>query len=311
VRATSPRWPISFRHDIVGDEVTFVANRNINYTNVCTFKCKFCAFSKGPCPQPPGPPYLLELSEITDRVAEAEAMGATEVCLQGGYPPQVRRRLLPRGHPGGARGVVHHPIHGFTALEVTEGAPAVRGVPGRLPGPVTRRRSADPARHRRRDPRRRGSAPSCARTRSTPSSGWRRTGPPTPSGSTPTSPSCSGPSSSRARVGTAPRPYPRPCQLETGGFNRVRTRCRSCTWPPRSTSSGGRAGVPTFRETLLMHAVGRIAYRGAIDNIQLSWVKASAPREPASSSGPASTTSAGTLIDEKTSPGPPVPATAR
>src|SRR6202000_1723089 len=77
-----------FRRDAVGDAVTFVANRNINYTNVCTFKCRFCAFSKGPLSlNLRGKPYLLELSDITDRVAEAEARGATEVCLQGGIHP--------------------------------------------------------------------------------------------------------------------------------------------------------------------------------------------------------------------------------
>ncbi len=111
------------RYDIVGDEVTFVANRNINYTNVCTFKCKFCAFSKGPLSlNLRGTPYLLELSEISDRVAEAEAMGATEVCLQGGIHPNfdgdyyldVIRAVRE------ASTTIH--IHGFTALEVTEGA---------------------------------------------------------------------------------------------------------------------------------------------------------------------------------------------
>ncbi len=62
------------RAETVGDVVTWVANRNINYTNVCTFKCRFCAFSKGPLSlNLRGAPYLLELSDITDRVREAEA----------------------------------------------------------------------------------------------------------------------------------------------------------------------------------------------------------------------------------------------
>ena len=111
------------RHDVVGDEVTFVANRNINYTNVCTFKCRFCAFSKGPLSlNLRGSPYLLELDDIAERVTEAEAMGATEVCLQGGIHPDfdgdyyldVIRAVR------GASATMH--IHGFTALEVTEGA---------------------------------------------------------------------------------------------------------------------------------------------------------------------------------------------
>jgi len=60
------------RREIVGDDVTFVRNRNINYTNVCTFKCKFCAFSKGPLSlNLRGTPYLLELEEMQNRVLEA------------------------------------------------------------------------------------------------------------------------------------------------------------------------------------------------------------------------------------------------
>ena len=111
------------RAETVGDVVTWVANRNINYTNVCTFKCRFCAFSKGPLSlNLRGSPYLLELSDITDRVREAEEAGATEVCLQGGIHPKfdgdyyldVIRAVR------AATATIH--IHAFTALEVTEGA---------------------------------------------------------------------------------------------------------------------------------------------------------------------------------------------
>ena len=76
------------RRRIVGDVVTWVANRNINYTNVCTFKCRFCAFSKGPLSlNLRGDPYLLEIDEMQRRVVEAIDLGATEVCLQGGIHP--------------------------------------------------------------------------------------------------------------------------------------------------------------------------------------------------------------------------------
>ena len=111
------------RREAVGDDVTFVANRNINYTNVCTFKCRFCAFSKGPLSlNLRGAPYLLELDEITRRVAEAEAAGATEVCLQGGIHPKFDGEyyLDVLGAVRAASERIH--IHGFTALEVTEGA---------------------------------------------------------------------------------------------------------------------------------------------------------------------------------------------
>src|SRR5690606_19295629 len=76
------------RRRLVGDEVTYVRNRNINYTNVCTFKCRFCGFSKGPLSlNLRGTPYLLTLDDIAERVREAAALGATEVCLQGGIHP--------------------------------------------------------------------------------------------------------------------------------------------------------------------------------------------------------------------------------
>ena len=76
------------RADIVGEPVTFVRNRNINYTNICTFKCRFCAFSKGPLSlNLRGNPYLLGVDEIQRRVVEAVECGATEVCLQGGIHP--------------------------------------------------------------------------------------------------------------------------------------------------------------------------------------------------------------------------------
>jgi 7,8-didemethyl-8-hydroxy-5-deazariboflavin synthase CofG subunit len=76
------------RRQAVGDVVTFVRNRNINYTNVCTFRCRFCAFSKGPASlNLRGAPYLLGLDEVARRVVEADERGATEVTLQGGIPP--------------------------------------------------------------------------------------------------------------------------------------------------------------------------------------------------------------------------------
>jgi FO synthase len=111
------------RFDAVGDEVTYVANRNINYTNVCTFKCRFCAFSKGPLSlNLRGDPYLLTLEEISERVREAELKGATEVCLQGGIHPKFDGdyyidvvAAVRAGSP-----TIH--IHAFSALEVFEGA---------------------------------------------------------------------------------------------------------------------------------------------------------------------------------------------
>ena len=117
------------RRDTVGDVVTFVRTRNINYTNICTFKCRFCAFSKGPLSlNLRGDPYLLDLDEIQRRVLEAVDCGATEVCLQGGIHPSFDGEY----YLSVARAVkavaptIH--VHGFTALEVTEGARRL-GVP--------------------------------------------------------------------------------------------------------------------------------------------------------------------------------------
>ncbi len=111
------------RRATVGDRVTWVRNRNINYTNVCTFKCRFCGFSKGPRSlNLRGTPYLLTLDDIADRVREAADLGATEVCLQGGIHPDFDgdyyldvTRAVKAAAPD-----IH--VHGFTALEVTEGA---------------------------------------------------------------------------------------------------------------------------------------------------------------------------------------------
>ena len=73
------------RRETVGDEVTYVVNRNINYTNMCYFRCGFCAFSKGPKSlNLRGEPYLLSPEEVARRAREAWELGATEVCMQGG-----------------------------------------------------------------------------------------------------------------------------------------------------------------------------------------------------------------------------------
>ncbi|MEZ5207392.1 MAG: radical SAM protein [Acidimicrobiales bacterium] len=104
------------RRSVVGDTVTYVRNRNINYTNVCTFKCRFCGFSKGPLSlNLRGTPYLLTLDDIADRVREAVAVGATEVCLQGGIHPDFDgdyyidvTRAVKEAAPQ-----IH--VHGFTA----------------------------------------------------------------------------------------------------------------------------------------------------------------------------------------------------
>jgi FO synthase len=111
------------RRETVGDTVTYVVNRNIQYTNVCYFRCGFCAFSKGKlAANLRGPAYLVPLGEIVRRSEEAWARGATEVCLQGGIHPgftgdyygdvvRAIKEAVPSLH-----------VHAFSALELWQGA---------------------------------------------------------------------------------------------------------------------------------------------------------------------------------------------
>ena len=117
------------RADTVGDVVRYVVTRNINYTNVCYFKCRFCAFSKGKQHEAlRGRPYDLALDEIARRTAEAWDRGATEVCLQGGiHPDYTGERYLEICRTVRAAAPDIH-IHAFSPLEITQGA-ATLGVP--------------------------------------------------------------------------------------------------------------------------------------------------------------------------------------
>ena len=261
----------ALRSVAVGDEVTWVSNRNINYTNVCTFKCRFCAFSKGPLSlNLRGDPYLLGIDEIQRRVVEAVAAGATEVCLQGGIHPSFDGdyyidvcRAVTDVAPG-----IH--VHGFTALEVTEGARRL-GEPladylrrlmavGLKTLPGTAAEILD-------DEVRAVLCPDKVTTeewleahRTAHSIGLR--------------------SNITIMFGSVEQPRSwarhivrtRALQAETGGFTEFVPLPFVHMAAPIYLQRKSRRG-PTFREALLMHAVARIAYRGLIDNIQVSWVK--------------------------------------
>ena len=259
------------RRQVVGDAITFVQNRNINYTNVCTFKCRFCAFSKGPLSlNLRGAPYLLELDEITRRVAEAEAEGATEVCLQGGIHPNFDGDYYVHvlGAVRAASERIH--IHGFTALEVTEGARRSE-VPlaeylvrlkeaGLKTLPGTAAEILDDDIRALICPDKINTEQWLEAHRTAHSVGLR--------------------SNITIMFGSVEQPLhwarhivrTRDLQRETGGFTEFVPLPFVHMATPIYLQRKARRG-PTFRETLLMHSVARIAYHGDIDNIQVSWVK--------------------------------------
>jgi FO synthase len=259
------------RRDAVGDTVTYVRNRNINYTNVCTFKCRFCGFSKGPLSlNLRGTPYLLTLDDIAERSREAWDLGATEVCLQGGIHPDFDGDYYVDVARAVREAVPDMHIHGFTALEVTEGAK-------RLGEPLDRylRRLMDAglrslpgtAAEILDDPVRQILCPDKITTdewldahRTAHGVGLR--------------------SNVTIMFGAVESPVSwarhllrtRALQAETGGFTEFVGLPFVHMATPLYLQRKARRG-PTFREVLLMHAIARITYRGLIDNIQFSWVK--------------------------------------
>ena len=103
------------RRDAVGDDVTYVVNRNINFTNVCYVGCRFCAFAQR---KTDADAYTLSLDEVGKRAAEAQALGATEVCLQGGISPDLNATAyadIVRSVKAAAPGM--H-VHAFSPMEI-------------------------------------------------------------------------------------------------------------------------------------------------------------------------------------------------
>ncbi|MDP6299389.1 MAG: 5-amino-6-(D-ribitylamino)uracil--L-tyrosine 4-hydroxyphenyl transferase CofH [Acidimicrobiales bacterium] len=261
----------SLRSEVNGNKVTYVSNCNINYTNVCTFKCQFCGFSKGPLSlNLRGKPYLHSLEEIIAKASEAYCNGATEVCLQGGIHPdfdgnyyidmcQAIHDELPDLH-----------IHGFTALEITEGAKRLNeplesylkraqeaGLKS-LPG--TAAEILDDEIREILCPDKISTEEWLEAHRVAHGVGLK--------------------SNVTMMFGSVENPIhwakhliaTRSLQKETGGFTEFVGLPFVHMASPIYLKKRARRG-PTFRENLLLHAVARITYHGHIGNIQASWVK--------------------------------------
>ena len=113
----------ALREKVNGNVVSYVVTRNINYTNICKYRCHFCAFSKGKTKENlRGKPYLISFEEIANRALEAWNRGATEVCLQGGIHPNFNGETYLNICKAIKEKVPDIHIHAFSALEIHHGA---------------------------------------------------------------------------------------------------------------------------------------------------------------------------------------------
>jgi len=259
------------RHALVGDVVSYVVNRNINYTNVCYFKCQFCAFSKGKLSENlRGKPYDISPAEIARRALEAWERGATEVCMQGGIHPDYTGETYLSICRTVKESVPEMHVHAFSPLEVWQGA-ATLGIEvdeflaqlkaaglNTLPGTAAEILD-DEVR-----------AIICADKINT--GQWLQV--------------------MRAAHGVGFRTTAtimfghvegyqhwarhllrvRGLQVETGGFTEFVPLPFVASEAPMYLKGRSRRG-PTLRECLLMHAVARLCFASLIPNIQASWVK--------------------------------------
>ncbi len=263
------------RRATVGDEVTYVVNRNINYTNMCYFRCGFCAFSKGPKSlNLRGEPYLLTPEEVARRAQEAWDGGATEVCMQGGIHhsftgDNYREYLL-----AVKRQVPEMHVHAFTALEVMQGA-AASGVSVRdflaelqeaglatLPG--TAAEILDDEIRAIICPDKINTDEWCDVHRVAHSLGLR-------SNATMMFGTVEGPRN-WARHLTVVKELHKEIADHNGGLFEFVPLPFVHMAAPIYLKGKARRG-PTFEEALKVHAVARVALHGYIDNIQVSWVK--------------------------------------
>lgn len=258
------------RHDRVGDAISYVVNRNINYTNICLYRCGFCAFSKGSTKSERGPAYNIDHAEIAKRTIEAWDRGASEVCLQGGIHPSYDGTTY-RGIVKAVKDAVPQMhVHAFSPLEVHHGATTLglsyeeyladlkaAGL-ATLPGTAAEILSDDIRDIICADKVNTGQWLSVMRAAH--NVGLQTT--------------------ATIMFGHVENYHHwaehllqiRHLQQETGGFTEFVplpfVHMEAPNWRRGETRSG-----PTWREAVLMHAVSRIALDGVISNIQASWVK--------------------------------------
>ena len=261
----------ALREEVNGDTVTYVVNRNINYTNICTYACGFCAFSKSSTKAAKrDKPYVLPEEEVAARAVEAAANGASEVCLQGGIHPsytgdtylgilQAVKRACPTMH-----------VHAFSPLEVSSGA-ATLGLSlrdylwrlkdaglGSLPG--TAAEILD-------DEVRALICPDKLNTAE-----WLEVIGTAHEVGLPTTATIMFGHLDRTQHWARHLLAIRNLQERTGGFTEFVPLPFVHMEAPLYKRGQARRG-PTWRETVLMHAVSRLALHGAIRSIQCSWVK--------------------------------------
>ncbi len=259
------------RRQVNGDTVSFVVNRNINYTNICYFKCQFCAFSKGKLSENlRGRPYDLSHEEIQRRTAEAWARGATEVCMQGGIHPEYTGDTYVAILEAVKDAVPDMHIHAFSPLEVWQGAATLdldletylrrlkdAGL-GTLPG--TAAEILDDEVRQIICPDKINTEQWLEVMEAAHRVGFRTT--------------------ATIMYGHVERPEHwarhllriRALQKRTGGFTEFVPLPFVHMEAPMYLKGKARKG-PTFRESVLMHAVARLALHPHIPNIQASWVK--------------------------------------
>ena len=261
----------ALRQQASGDVISYVVCRNINYTNVCYFKCQFCAFSKGKLSENlRGRPYTLSLEEIARRAREAWERGATEVCMQGGIEPSFTGQTYLEICAAVRAATPGMHVHAFSPLEVHQGATTL-GVPvreflatlkeaglGTLPGTAAEILDDEVRAVLCPDKINTGRWLDVMRTAH--SLGFRTT--------------------ATIMYGHVDR-YEhwarhilriRELQSETGGFTEFVPLPFVHMEAPIYLKGRARRG-PTFREAVLMHAVARLALHPILTNIQTSWVK--------------------------------------